>query len=1270
MSGPASSANPFVGPRPFEAGERLYGREREIGELHLRLNAERIVLLHSPSGAGKTSLVQAGLLPRLAGSFDVWGPTRVNTEPEISAGINRYTLSAIRGFDVQVPESLRQPAEALAGQTLSGYFGKRPRRRSAPPNTVLLFDQFEEILTIDPQAFDAKHEFFDQLGYLLRDTRVWALFMLREDYLAPLDPFARQVPTYLHNRFRIDLLGLDEARQAIVEPARQGGREFPAVDTLLQDLATIKVQQADGQFADEIGPHVEPVQLQVVCQRLWDSMPEGDLTIDADDLRRFGDVTETLAVYYAEAVTDVAAGDPAAERAIRDWFSDKLITAGGLRSQVLREAATSGGLANERIELLRKKHLVRAEKRAGTTWYELAHDRLIEPVRRDNDAWRETHLEEVQRRAPLWEEQGQPPGLLLQGAELATASQWEEENPALATETDRLFLVASRKQQELADRERRHVLRIRWLAFGTTLTTIIALVALVWAWRAYAAVREEARRSASRELALQSSQLLDEQLDLAVLLAQAAGRIAPTPEARRSLMTALQHNPRLWRFLPDGADAASRRVVAFAPDGTRLAVAGAAESIELWDVGASRPLPWSPLALDGAFEVRSVAFSPDGRWLAAGGKTADNNGLLGLWDVSVTPPRRYVTPEAGTVIRSLAFCSQGGSTRLAWNTKDEVSLWLLRGTEKPQRLQQGPRIARVAMTPDCAQLAVGAESDGGIQLWSFAGPAGKLVRRPLAGSSVHDLKVLAFDPAGGQLAAAGKESTVTLWDLSTTQPRSLKPGKRVRNLAFRPDGKTLAVAGAAGLQLMDPYADDAEDPVASLLAAAYTAGIDPSRLAGSQAKFEAFLATATKIASNLEPKKPPLLTGHNGPVYGIAFNPTGDVLVSIGEDGKLIVWRPDSPQRLDRQFAGADHAVWAVSFSPDGRSLVSAEGWDPSTELSEEEMTTTATASTTADAAEPEPAKEPNPPRENGSVRLWDLRTGEGTMLPGNPGPSRAVAFSPDGWSIAAGSRDKDGGTLHLWRKVGPGKVMEAGTWKASKPVNAIAFGPEGKSLLSAEGETLVQWNLAPQRSHKVLATHPGNLWSLLVRRSVASLLAGDETGEVVETDVVKGSRRLVLQPDPPVKQILAGLAESPDHRFIAAAGWKGGPPCVNLWRMPSGTFAGCLKGHEKPVSAVAFAHDGVLVSADDGGRVIFWNPTTRQEIGRLEHGHAISGLATSPDGRILAAAASDRAILLLDLDWDAAVRKLAGRSKLTHQECADWIHFEPKPAPCAKDER
>ncbi len=502
--------NPFIGPRPFVPGEKLYGRDREIAELIDRLHSERIILLHSPSGAGKSSLMQAGLLPELKGSFDIWGPTRVNQEPTPGA-VNRYVASANLGFEEAVPERLRRPSETLVEQTLPEYFAGRPRRKRAPRNVLLIFDQFEEVLTVDPLAVAAKRDFFDQLGQLLHSPRIWALFAMREDYLAQLEggglelvedkggrqatlPLARRVPTHFKNRFRIDLLGLGSAREAMVEPARTGGRDFPAVDRLVRDLATMKVQQPDGHVRPQTGLYVEPVQLQVVCRRLWDAMPADDLSIDAQDLDRFGKVDQALGAYYDESVSDVAGRRDGVERDVREWF-DQLITGGGIRGQVPMEAEASGGLANDLIDRLRNTHLVRAEKRAGATWFELAHDRLIEPVRTRNDRWFEDHLGEVQKRAALWDREGRPAGLLMRGEELAEGEHWAAGNQTGLTDMEQRFLADCREAQDATLKEEQQARRIRKWAKAAMVAGALALLASVVAglkWREAEQRRTEA----------------------------------------------------------------------------------------------------------------------------------------------------------------------------------------------------------------------------------------------------------------------------------------------------------------------------------------------------------------------------------------------------------------------------------------------------------------------------------------------------------------------------------------------------------------------------------------------------------------------------------------------------------------------------------------------------------------------------------------------------------------------------------------------------------
>jgi len=125
--------NPYVGPRAFQTGERLYGRDAELRELLDLLIAERIVLLHSPSGAGKSSLVQAGLIPLLADEgFEVLPLVRLNQESPAGLKkdeqINRYVFSAMLSLETPRPAEDQIPPDELATLTLEEYLDPRQSR--------------------------------------------------------------------------------------------------------------------------------------------------------------------------------------------------------------------------------------------------------------------------------------------------------------------------------------------------------------------------------------------------------------------------------------------------------------------------------------------------------------------------------------------------------------------------------------------------------------------------------------------------------------------------------------------------------------------------------------------------------------------------------------------------------------------------------------------------------------------------------------------------------------------------------------------------------------------------------------------------------------------------------------------------------------------------------------------------------------------------------------------------------------------------------------
>jgi hypothetical protein len=140
---PEERANPYIGPRAFKQDEQLYGRERETSQLINLIIAERIVLLYSPSGAGKTSLIQAALIPRLRNmKFRVMPVVRVSLDPSAALdgnqGYNRYVLSTLLSLEEDLPVDQRSPLDRLAGIAPPDYLSERSKPEGNPNLEVLI----------------------------------------------------------------------------------------------------------------------------------------------------------------------------------------------------------------------------------------------------------------------------------------------------------------------------------------------------------------------------------------------------------------------------------------------------------------------------------------------------------------------------------------------------------------------------------------------------------------------------------------------------------------------------------------------------------------------------------------------------------------------------------------------------------------------------------------------------------------------------------------------------------------------------------------------------------------------------------------------------------------------------------------------------------------------------------------------------------------------------------------------------------------------------
>jgi hypothetical protein len=478
-AGPGVGANPYVGPRALETGELLFGRDDEVVDLLNQLIADRVVLLYAVSGAGKTSLIRAGLLPGLESrGFAPLPVVQVRDEPPAGVRCNRYRMSVLQRLESARPEGDRLAATELAGMALGQYL--RERLPKAPGGRVLIFDQFEDVLRIDPTDADVKEEFFKDVGAALREIGVWAVFSMREEYVAGLDPYLKHLPTRLASRFRLAMLSESAAKEAMCGPAAAAGVPFhPKVaGDLLQQLLLVKVQLLDGRVETKRGPSVEPVQLQVVCQLLWDRKPPAAPEIGSEALVGFS-VDQALEQYYTGKVETAARAAGAKEAQVRRWVENKLITTQQLRGQVLKGPTDTEGLPNAVIDGLVGAYLVRAEQRLGGIWFELTHDRLVDPIRRNNREWFASRLQPFQLQADQWAARpgGERGALLLKGTSLADAEVWAAAHAGEVRETDKAFLEMSRSARTARDRIRTVFYR-GWAVLSTV--ALLAGSALVW----------------------------------------------------------------------------------------------------------------------------------------------------------------------------------------------------------------------------------------------------------------------------------------------------------------------------------------------------------------------------------------------------------------------------------------------------------------------------------------------------------------------------------------------------------------------------------------------------------------------------------------------------------------------------------------------------------------------------------------------------------------------------------------------------------------------
>jgi tetratricopeptide (TPR) repeat protein len=374
-----SMEQPYPGARPFGHADsgRFFGRTAKAADLAEMWRTNLLTIVHGHAGVGKTSLLCAGVLPLLAGGkADVLPPGLFSigsTFPQAALPEhNPYTLALLRSW------SPGESASRLIGLTVRDFVSRRAERHGSA--MLASIDQAEVLLADPGPRRTHRRRFLGELAEALRDVpRLHLLLSVREDALGEFSDALGGGA-----RYRVTPLSPDRALDAVTGPVEGTGRSFAAgaADELVADLLTSSIVAADGRERSIIGvDHIEPALLQAVCVRLWESLPADVDVITERHVRRYGDADTALAIHCGRVIATVAEDHNLPAARLRSWLIRTFVTDLGTRGTAYEGTADTAGMPNAVPRALEDRHLLSAERRSGSRWYELLSERLIEPLR-------------------------------------------------------------------------------------------------------------------------------------------------------------------------------------------------------------------------------------------------------------------------------------------------------------------------------------------------------------------------------------------------------------------------------------------------------------------------------------------------------------------------------------------------------------------------------------------------------------------------------------------------------------------------------------------------------------------------------------------------------------------------------------------------------------------------------------------------------------------------------------------------------------------------
>lgn len=1193
---------PWLSLLPFtEATQRFFfGRDEEIRDVFLRVREHPLTVLYGPSGLGKTSLLGAGLMPKLRA--EGYRPMLVRLAYEEGAPpLVEQVSRALDGlFGTSPAAGVASAPQNAAATTLWERLHDRRLRpaelAAAPP--VLVFDQLEEIFTLTEQFPARKREaaaFFEELADLvenrppaslqrrLRADRALAreldftasparvVLTLREDYLSHLEVWKKALPALMRNRMALNPLTGPHALDAVVKPGRLGGSELVS-EEVGRRIVCFVAKQPSGTPLDEI--RAVPPLLSLLCYelneaRLAASPPAASIGVDEVD-RQGADILQN---FYDRSF----AGLPVeVRRFVEDW----LITVGGHRNAVAREDALAElrdkGIpdAGWALDQLVNGRLLSAEDRSGIQRLEITHD-VLAPLavlsrdrRRERERAERAEAEQQEARERVLAARRQRTRLRWIIAAVSVAAAAAVVAASLAVFSARRATAAGQLANALVDEASRKAVGAAHNSFARGDSR---------AGLAYLAEALRYRPENERIRAAAASYLVQTPIVAPLPIGSPMRHKGPievatfSPDSRRVLTASDDGTAQVW-------DAASGRPLgpplrhdedvldaSFSPDGGRVVTASVDGTARIWEAANARPIG-APLRHDGP--VRSAAFSPDGRLVltVAGGRAR-------LWDAATAQPIGIPLGSRGQILAA-SFSPDGRSILTAGLLG--ATLWdAASGAPAGSSVGEGRPAVSAAFSPDGRWILTGGAGEA--QVWDVT--SGQAIG-PSMRHSIEPLRAT-FSPDGRRVLTAGDDA-VGIWDMAGGEPAVIRHDG-VKAAGFSADGRWVVTAGAdndvrfwdaaSGRDLGVRLNEDAAVSKVSfsadgrwvLTASGNTARVwnaaigravaerireDDAVNAASFSPDGRWLLTGgedgvlrVRDAARGLPVGPPILTG--SAVETALFSADGRWILTAGRNGTARVWAATSGHPAGPPIH-SQRALENAAFSPDGRFVV-----------------------TTLD---------------DGVARVWDSTTGKPIGQPmKHGGLIVSAAFSNDGSLVATAS---DHLTARVW-EASTGQPA-AGPFRHRTAVQTASFSPDGSWLATGTADgTAAIWDVA----------------------------SGETLGAAMKHD--RG---------------VVAASFSPDGRLLATAD-ASDRALVQLWRAPSGALIGTPMKHGGRFIAATFSPDSrLLLTASADGVVRVWGTALGRLLGAPMKHPGVSAATWSPDGRWILTAGYDGVVRM----WEA----------------------------------